>query len=84
MDLKGQQLSERTFMGFMWTITILSAVLTFIFDDVTVMFKTFAGGLALSALVRIASLDSPHPNANMNAFQSNLHVVHAATLSCAF
>lgn len=51
MDLKGQQLSERTFMGVMWTVTILSAVLTFILDDVTIMFFTFAGGLALSALI---------------------------------
>lgn len=69
MDLKGQQLSERIFTGVMWVITILSAVLTFILDDVTVMFKTFAGGLALSALVRVSTALLPSSPANLHAFE---------------
>lgn len=53
MDLKGQQNSERIFLVVMWISTFSSAILTFYFDDVLVMLKTFVGGLALCALVRI-------------------------------
>lgn len=51
MDLKGQNKSETTFVSIMWAITVLSALLTFIIDDVKVMFITFAAGLGTSALV---------------------------------
>lgn len=52
MDLKGQKLAEKSFLGIMWTITFISAFVTFIVDDVKMMFFIFSGGLACSALVR--------------------------------
>lgn len=52
MDLKGQYRSEKLFLFMMWPVAILAAILTFILDDVKVMFFTFAGGLGISALVR--------------------------------
>lgn len=58
MDLKGQQLSERMFQVLMWTVTILAALFTFISDNVMVMFFTFSGSLAISALVRPLALQS--------------------------
>lgn len=51
MDLKGQYKCERMFLIIMWTVTFVAALLTFIVDDVSVMFVTFASGLAFSSLL---------------------------------
>lgn len=51
MDLEGQNLCERVFLGLMWTVTLLAALLTFILDNVLVMFVTFASGMAVGAIV---------------------------------
>lgn len=56
MDLKGQYLCERVFLSIMWSVTILSIVLTFVLDNVFVMFITFASGLGASTLVSCQQL----------------------------
>lgn len=59
MDLKGQYLCERIFLPFMWSVTLMAAILTFVLDNVFVMFATFVSGLAASALVSIARFAVP-------------------------
>lgn len=55
MDLKGQYFCERTFLTIMWVVTMAAAILTFVIDNVFVMFVTFASGLAVSAIVSFVS-----------------------------
>lgn len=54
MDLKGQYLCERIFLSIMWTVTFAAAILTFVLDNVLVMFVTFVSGLATGALVSLS------------------------------
>lgn len=59
MDLKGQYLCERIFLSLMWVFTLAAAILTFVLDNVFVMFVTFVSGLATSALVSPGSNNPP-------------------------
>lgn len=74
MDLKGQYLCERIFLSLMWVFTLAAAILTFVLDNVFVMFVTFVSGLAASALV------SPDSTI-LHFLQLNCHFVYYYTHS---